>query len=145
MARRLGAPVNDSGALRRIKNEVVVGERPINALSVNEVEILDVPPADGGKRAQSKLFRVEDSRCNLLEVGRVNVRRDLSLVRSILDERQDELQSHLLLENTEAATLTNPSRPGRSPNPRALTLLRTLKPEEENTALALALLQNIQA
>lgn len=61
-----------------------------------------------------------------------------------LDERREETQSALLLGNTAAVTLSNPARPGSGPNPRALTLLRTLTPEEENTALAMTLLQNFR-
>lgn len=55
-----------------------------------------------------------------------------------LDDRPGEAQSPLLLGNATAVTL---ARKAAGPNPRALTLLRELTPEEENTALAIALLQ----
>jgi hypothetical protein len=57
-----------------------------------------------------------------------------------LDDRLDEAQSPLVLGNTTAVTLGNPGRKA-GPNPRALTLLRELTPEEENTALAMAVLK----
>ena len=57
-----------------------------------------------------------------------------------LDDRGDETQSPLLLGNSPAVTLSNPERKS-GPNPRALTLLRELTPEEENTALAMALVK----
>ncbi len=56
-----------------------------------------------------------------------------------LENQAEEAQTPLVLGNTTALTLTNPSR-ATSPNPRALTLLRSLSPEEENIALALTLL-----
>jgi len=59
-----------------------------------------------------------------------------------LDDRPDESQSPLILGNNPALTLGNRER-ASSPNPRVLTLLRELSPEEENTALALALLRLI--
>lgn len=49
-------------------------------------------------------------------------------------------QFPLLLGNATAATLANPAKTD-SPNPRAFSLLRNLSPEEENAALALAILQ----
>ncbi|MCC6462263.1 MAG: hypothetical protein IT260_17480 [Saprospiraceae bacterium] len=57
-----------------------------------------------------------------------------------LDNRPEEAQSPLILGNNTALTLNNPQR-ASSPNPRALSLLRDLNPEEENQALALALMQ----
>lgn len=57
-----------------------------------------------------------------------------------LDDRGDETQSPLLLGNSPAVTLSNPERKS-GPNPRALTLLRELTPEEENAALAMALVK----
>lgn len=56
-----------------------------------------------------------------------------------VEERPEEAQSPVLLGDNTAVTLSNPARPS-GPNPRALTLLRELKPEEENAALALSLL-----
>ena len=47
----------------------------------------------------------------------------------------------VLLGAGTAASINNPALSGRSPNPRALTLLRDLKPEEESTLLALTVLQ----
>jgi len=52
-----------------------------------------------------------------------------------------EAQYAVELGNNTAAAINNPALPGRSPNPRALTLLRDLKPEEESTLLALTVLQ----
>lgn len=60
-----------------------------------------------------------------------------------LDDRPDESQSPLILGNNPALTLGNRER-ASSPNPRVLTLLRELSPEEENTALALALLRLVE-
>ena len=57
-----------------------------------------------------------------------------------LEWKPEEAQSPLILGNATAATLTNAVR-ANSPNPRALTLLRNLGPEEEDVALALALMQ----
>ncbi len=57
-----------------------------------------------------------------------------------LENKPEETQSPLLLGNAAAGTLSNPER-ASSPNPRALTLLRDLSAEEENVALALALLR----
>lgn len=57
-----------------------------------------------------------------------------------LEWKSEEAQSPLMLGNTVAATLTNPERTS-SPNPRALTLLRNLSPDEENLALALTLMR----
>jgi hypothetical protein len=54
-----------------------------------------------------------------------------------------EAQFPLNLGNQTAATLANPARL-QSPNPRALMLLRPLSPEEENVALALAVLQVVR-
>ena len=58
------------------------------------------------------------------------------------DDRDDASQSPLVLGNGAAVTLSHPERKS-GPNPRALTLLRTLTPEEENAALAVALLKMI--
>ncbi len=52
-----------------------------------------------------------------------------------------ESQYPVLLGAGTAASINNPALPGRSPNPRALTLLRDLKPEEESALLALTVLQ----
>ena len=52
-----------------------------------------------------------------------------------------ESQYPVLLGAGTAASISNPALPGRSPNPRALTLLRDLKPEEESALLALTVLQ----
>ena len=49
----------------------------------------------------------------------------------------------LLADNKTAATISNPSKTSM-PNPRALSLLRALSPEEENTVLALAILKIIE-
>lgn len=57
-----------------------------------------------------------------------------------LDDRSDEAQSPVLLGNSTALTLSNPAR-SSSPNPRALTLLRELTPDEENIAMALIFLR----
>ncbi|MEO6038477.1 MAG: hypothetical protein ABIQ93_08690 [Saprospiraceae bacterium] len=52
-----------------------------------------------------------------------------------------ESQYPVLFGTGTAASINNPALPGRSPNPRALTLLRDLQPEEESALLALAVLQ----
>lgn len=51
-----------------------------------------------------------------------------------------EAQLPVLIGNATAGAISNPSR-STSPNPRALTLLRELGPEEENALLALTILQ----
>lgn len=58
-----------------------------------------------------------------------------------VESEPGESQYPVIFGNNTAAAINNPALPGRSPNPRALTLLRDLKPEEESTLLALALLQ----
>lgn len=63
-----------------------------------------------------------------------------SRVLARLEDRADETQSPLLLGNTAAVSISNPERKS-GPNPRALTLLRELTPEEENAALAMALVK----
>ncbi|HND90091.1 MAG TPA: hypothetical protein PK971_17285 [Saprospiraceae bacterium] len=50
----------------------------------------------------------------------------------------------LLSDNKTAATITNPER-SSMPNPRALSLLRPLSPEEESTVLALMVLKATSA
>lgn len=57
-----------------------------------------------------------------------------------LENKPEELQHPLLLGDKTAATINNPKL-ANSPNPRALTLLRELNPEEENVTLALAMEQ----
>ncbi len=52
-----------------------------------------------------------------------------------------ESQYPVLLGAGTAASINNPAASQRSPNPRALTLLRDLKPEEESALLALTVLQ----
>ena len=58
-----------------------------------------------------------------------------------VESEPGESQYPVVLGNNTAAAINNPALPGRSPNPRALTLLRDLQPEEESTLLALTLLQ----
>jgi len=48
----------------------------------------------------------------------------------------------LLADNKTAAAISNPAKTSM-PNPRALSLLRSLSPEEENTVLALAVLKMV--
>lgn len=48
----------------------------------------------------------------------------------------------LLADNKTAASISNPAKTSM-PNPRALSLLRTLSPEEENAVLALAVLKMV--
>ncbi|TNE66885.1 MAG: hypothetical protein EP344_02225 [Bacteroidetes bacterium] len=57
-----------------------------------------------------------------------------------VEDKPEEDFSPLLLGNATAATLNKPDR-AKSPNPRALTLLRELDMEEEQVALAVALQQ----
>lgn len=57
-----------------------------------------------------------------------------------LENKPDEVEHPLFLDDKTAVTLNNPKL-ADSPNPRALTLLRELNPEEENLTLALALKQ----
>ncbi len=58
-----------------------------------------------------------------------------------VENEPGESQYSVLLGNDTAAAINNPALPSRSPNPRALTLLRDLQPEEESTLLALTVLQ----
>lgn len=60
-----------------------------------------------------------------------------------LDQEPAESQFALELLGKPAASLHNPKRAG-GPNPRALTLLRDLSPEEENAVLALAILEMVR-
>jgi len=55
----------------------------------------------------------------------------------------EESQLPVLLGNNTAAAISNPDKKN-SPNPRALTLLRDLTPDEENALLALALVKMIR-
>lgn len=63
-----------------------------------------------------------------------------------LERKPDEVESPLILDGKTAATIHNPKLV-RSPNPRALTLLRKLDDSEENLTLALALeeMQKVEA
>lgn len=57
-----------------------------------------------------------------------------------------EAQWPVLLNDKAAAAITNPLRSASAgPNPRALTLLRKVSPEEENTLLALTLLYALKS
>lgn len=60
-----------------------------------------------------------------------------------LERSADAAHFPLLLGADTSATLTNPQKPGATPNPRAITLLRALSPEEENVVLALAILNAV--
>lgn len=54
------------------------------------------------------------------------------------------LQLPVLIGKGTALMLTNPDRPAGTPYPRAVTLLRNLQPEEEASALALAILYQVR-
>ncbi len=58
-----------------------------------------------------------------------------------LESARDEMQIPVMLGDKTAAAISNPSRTDAGPNPRAVTLLRSLQPEEEVSLLALTLLQ----
>lgn len=60
-----------------------------------------------------------------------------------LERQATEPQFALELLGKPTASLHNPKRAG-GPNPRALTLLRDLSPEEENAVLALAILEMVK-
>jgi hypothetical protein len=60
-----------------------------------------------------------------------------------LDWKSDLAQNPVLLGDNTAAALANPGM-NTSPNPRAVFLLRDLKPEEENALLAMAILQMLK-
>lgn len=60
-----------------------------------------------------------------------------------LEQSNDELALPVLIGDKEAASIANPNRIS-SPNPRALTVLRTLSAEEENALLAIAVLKMTQ-
>jgi hypothetical protein len=51
-------------------------------------------------------------------------------------------QFPIILGNNTAAAIANPARTD-SPNPRAVTLLRNLNPDEENVVLALTVLKAV--
>jgi hypothetical protein len=55
----------------------------------------------------------------------------------------DDPQTMVFIDQTEVAALANPTRKS-TPNPRAVSILRTLKPEEENAVLALSVLRMTQ-
>ncbi|MEI6408595.1 MAG: hypothetical protein WCR52_04395 [Bacteroidota bacterium] len=74
---------------------------------------------------------------NLLAAGKT------SRILARLEQADDELALPVLIGDKEAASIANPSRIS-SPNPRALTILRTLTAEEENALLALAVLKMTQ-
>lgn len=57
-----------------------------------------------------------------------------------LEDANSDLQLPVLIGNSVAASIANPARVS-SPNPRVLTLLRELNPEEENALLALTILK----
>ncbi len=57
-----------------------------------------------------------------------------------LEAKPSELHSELVLANGRTVSLTNPER-AAGPNPRAAVLVKELTREEENTALAIALLR----
>lgn len=71
---------------------------------------------------------------NLLAAGKT------SRMLARLEQSNDELALPVLIGDKEAASISNPSRIS-SPNPRVLTILRTLTGEEENALLALAVLK----
>jgi hypothetical protein len=57
-----------------------------------------------------------------------------------------EAQWQVLLQDKAAAAITNPQRAASAgPNPRALTLLRKVTPEEEDVLLSLALLYALKS
>lgn len=56
-----------------------------------------------------------------------------------LEQKDDEVQFPVSLGNSTAAAIANPDK-ADAPNPRALTLLRPVTPEEENALLALTIL-----
>lgn len=59
-----------------------------------------------------------------------------------VQENQQESAFPVVLNNQTAGTIANPDKVrGTTPNPRALSLLRNVSPDEENVVLALALLQ----
>lgn len=59
-----------------------------------------------------------------------------------VQENQEESAFPVLLNNQTTVTISNPDKVrGTTPNPRALSLLRNVSPEEENVVLALTLLQ----
>ncbi len=59
-----------------------------------------------------------------------------------IEEKQDDNLFPVILGNKTAAAIANPTRID-SPNPRAVTLLRQLNPEEENVVLALTILKAV--
>lgn len=62
-----------------------------------------------------------------------------------LETQYGERQFPVLLGDKTAAAISNPELNGKSsPNPRAITLLRDLNPDEENALLAMTLLQIIR-
>jgi hypothetical protein len=59
-----------------------------------------------------------------------------------VEVNKDENQFPVILGNNTAAAIANPARTD-SPNPRAVTLLRNLNPDEENVVLALTVLKAV--
>ncbi len=58
-----------------------------------------------------------------------------------VDLNKEESMFPLVLQDKTAGAIVNPARPGSSPNPRAVSMLRNVSAEEENLVLALALMQ----
>jgi hypothetical protein len=71
----------------------------------------------------------------LIAAGRTN-----RVLAQLHRQDQDVLQLPVMIGDKEVASLSSPGR-STSPNPRALTLLRELNPEEENAVLALAVMR----
>ncbi|MEZ4921439.1 MAG: hypothetical protein R2792_20255 [Saprospiraceae bacterium] len=60
-----------------------------------------------------------------------------------LEKNESDADFHLDLDKNPAAAITNPEK-ASGPNPRAMTLLRDLSEKEEETVLALTMLQAVE-
>lgn len=61
-----------------------------------------------------------------------------------LESAKDNIQTPVLLEDKTAAAISNPNRTDAGPNPRAITLLRTVNAQEETILLSLSLLEMLK-
>ncbi len=62
-----------------------------------------------------------------------------------LESSRDEMQIPVLVGDKTAAAISHPNRTDAGPNPRAITLLRAVNPDEEMALLALTLLQIVKS